>query len=788
MGPSPRKCRKFVVVAAAVLILAVGAPVSVRATNGSVSDDHVLAVAAAKAGAPRERLEVGDRFTVELRLTGRILDVAKVVWPETGKVVRVAVDQNGRTVDFDAAQRRENAARAARYGKLDPRLADKLDRLKPRKKLPVSVWVKAPDPPRRSSARSTPSQRLAAVEAAVTPAVRRVADAIARMGGSATTARAAPAVFAELNRGQIEALARRADVATIYGPEEYTLLLDDAGTTLKAYWVWGGGYTGLWGGGNTGAGTRVAVNEPGGVSDTNPFLNNATHPVVFYCSFPSVRCPRGKNTELDNAHASRVAGQIASTHPQFRGIAPSAALILSENTQSFFDDDVVDAIEWGVGNGADVTNMSWGKTCGGFETFMSRYVDWAVKHLRHTFTIAAGNNQCGDQTNEKVVAPGVAWSAITVGATNDKFDGWWANDEIASFSSHGNPDFAPGMEKPEVVAVGGNVCGTNLTGVDGLICSQGTSLAAPQVAGIVADMIARRPGQDAWPETNKAAILASAGHDITPGTSRDGVGEPVAIHADDTYRLGRFFNDTLGAGERPTLVDRNIDHKVPLSAGDRVRVAISWDSISDEESNDTLAGEDIDLRVLRPNGDLACYSVSVENAWELCEFTAPVTGTYTFRERVYSNPLAEATKVGMAYSIALNIPPYNPWWRVPNFCWGILQFPSGGGTFTVDTSNGPTYFDHYPAWPVDQWGREFVWSYHNDSPKTLTFSDTNPKIDLHAMRIPDCAADPISPTMLAHGSATLTVENASPGDYYFVADGRDGKATDLLDTFTLSVK
>ena len=522
------------------------------------------------------------------------------------------------------------------------------------------------------------------------------------------------------------------------------------------------------------------MNEPGGVSDTNPFLNNATHPVVFYCSSASVRCPRGKNTEVDDAHASRVAGQIASTHPQFRGIAPSAALILSENTQSFADADVVDAIEWGVGNGADVTNMSWGSRCGGVETFMSRYVDWAVKNLRQTFVIAAGNNQCG--TNEKVVAPGVAWSAITVGATNDAFDGFWANDTMASFSSHDNPDFAPGMEKPEVVAVGGNACSTNLTGVDTVICSAGTSLAAPQVAGVVADMISQRPGQDVWPETNKAAILASAVHDITPGTSRDGVGEPAAIHADTTYRFGRFFNDTMAKGQTA-----NIDHQVPLTAGQRVRVAISWDSISDKTSSDTLAGEDIDLHVLTPDGRVACSSISVLNAWELCEFTAGVTGTYTFRELPYDKPLAESTNVGMAYSIAWTAAP-NLWWRVPNFCWGA-QFPSGGGTYTVDTSNGPTYFDSNLG-GVNQSGREFVWYYHNSARRTLTFSDTNPDIDLRVLQISDCTADPISPTELASASNTLTLANAPPGDYYFVADGRngdDGKVRDLRDTFTLSI-
>jgi Subtilase family len=736
------------------------------AANGAAAGDQVLAAAAAKLRVPAGRLYVADRFRIELALTDRTLEVAKAVDMATSRVVAVAVDHNGRTVDFDAARQMEAAALRARDGKLDRTLTERLAKARPTEKIPVSVWIRIPDLSTRALPRASQDRRLDAVESAVAPSVEKVAKAIKDMGSPVTTPRAAPAVFAELNRGQINKLQRRSDVVAIYGPQDYRTHGDDAATTLRTHKVWPF---------NKGVGTRIAVNEPGGVSDTNPFLNNATHPVVFYCSSASVRCVHGKNLQFRGGHASRVAGQIASTHPQFRGIAPETALILSENA-GFADADVVDANEWGLGNGADVTNMSWGTTCGGFQDFKSRYVDWAVKHLRQTFVISAGNNDCG--TNEKVVAPGVAWSVITVGATHDSNDGFWANDTITTFSSHGNPDFAPGMEKPEVVAVGGIlnqgflICSTGLTGAD-LPCDFGTSLAAPQVAGIVALLIARRPGQDMWPETNKAAILASAFHDITPGTSRDGVGEPVAYLADDTYSSGRFFNDQMEKGRTA-----NLDHQVPLVAGQRVRVAISWDSISDKTGTDTLLGEDIDLHVLGPDGKLACVGISVDNAWESCEFTAPVTGTYTLRESPYSSPLAESTYIGMAYSI---------WYGFPNsFCSGAL-FPSGGGTYTVDTSNGPTYFDKYPGWNFDQSGREFVWQYNNPGTRTLTFTDTNQDIDLHAMRISDCGADPISPTMLASGSNTLTLTNAPPGTYYFVADGRNGTVDDMHDTFTLSV-
>jgi hypothetical protein len=521
-------------VSAAAMFLAIACSAENGGLNKTPAGDAGLVVAAAEVGVPPGRLDVVDRFTIQLPLTGATLEVTKALDRATDRAVTVAVDQNGRAVDFDAFQRGEAARLRALDGKLDRTLADRLKKARPTEKIPVSVWVRIPDLSTRKLPRTSPARRLDAVESAVAPKVQEVVEAIEDMGGSATTARAAPAVFAELNRGQIDKLQRRADVVAIYGQQDTRTLLDDAATTLRAHNVWPS---------NTGAGTRVAVNEGGGVSDTNPFLNNATHPVAFYCSSSSVTCPKGKNLQVDNAHASQVAGVIASTHSQRRGIAPSTALILSENVgNTNWDADVVAANEWGWGKGADVTNMSWGTVCGGMQTFMSRYVDWAVKNLPQTFIIGAGNNYCG--SNKKVIAPGVAWSAITVGAIDDVFDGFWANDTMWSDSSDDNPDFAPGMEKPEVVAVGGNVCSTDLSGV-GNLCFAGTSLAAPQVAGIVADMIAVRPNQTVWPETNKAAILASASHDIEPGTSRDGVGAPVASLAVDTYRFDRFFNDHM---------------------------------------------------------------------------------------------------------------------------------------------------------------------------------------------------------------------------------------------------
>jgi subtilisin family serine protease len=585
--------------------------------------------------------QIAGHVTLRYPLTGVTLNATKIVDPTTGEGYLEAADTQGRPADPAAAAAAEEEARAATFGKIDARLHAKLPAHRD-EGIPVSIWLNVPDPPvsREPAATTTAAEaaqarltdHLDAVQGHMAAQRRGVLNALTRMGVQAHEPLYAPAVFANLNRGQIQALSHHPDVSTIYGPEEYGRFQGDAATTERAYRVWAAG--------NLGAGlsSRPVVHEDDGVADFNPFLNNLTHPVIFWCSTPSGSCSVGKN--IDD-HASEVAGIIAATHPMFRGIAPSSQLIFSANFQSFdnpgFDARAVDAFEWARGNGGDPTNMSWGTFCGGFQTFMSRYVDWATRNLFATFVISAGNTgfatECGGTTNdEKVSAPGLAWSAITVGSQFDNNSGFWSGDGMSAFSRWRNPDFATGMEKPEVVAVGADVRTTDAAGGDHLTASgvSGTSFSAPQVAGQVALLLSRQPGQNQWPKTNKAAVLASAYHDIEAGTTRDGVGSVVMNNSDDTYRLNRFINDSA-AGSPLVASDfpRNWLDVLSLTAGQRVRVAIAWDSHSTGGGGTDVLGADIDLRVRHPdNSTIVCSSTSIENAWEMCEFTVPVTGTY----------------------------------------------------------------------------------------------------------------------------------------------------------------
>lgn len=726
--------------------------------------------------------QIADRTTVTYPLTGVRLEVMKVVNRASGEGYLEAVDARGNAVNLRAAAAAEERARLARYGKLDPHLHSRLESLPPTRRIPVSIWLNLPEPaltrrigfqPTAAAARQALASHLESMARDMAPARQGVVGMLARMGAQARQPRYAPAVFAELTAAQIEVVSKHPDVGVVYGPEEYGPTGDDASTTHKAFRVWETGNLGL------GQASRPVVHDDGAVSDINSFLNTP-HPVLFWCSSRTATCFKGKN--LEN-HASEVAGVIASTHPLYRGIAPSSQLILSANFQDFttpgFDARAVEAFEWARGNNGDPTTVAWGSSCGGFQTFFSRYLDWAQRNLFATFVVAAGNHpsSCATSTDDvKVAAPGLAWTAITVGSHSDANDGFWSNDLMSDFSDWVNPDFAPGMEKPEVVAVGADVVTTNIGGITAAGVN-GTTFAAAQVAGQVVLLLSRRPGQNTWPETNKAAVLVSAYHDIEGGLgdrARDGVGSPVMNISDDTYRLGRFRNDsgTAAAGSFPkTYLD-----VLSLTAGQRARAAVAWNALpSCTDSNAdgltdscaaTVLGADIDLQVRHPdNTTIVCASRTVENAWEMCEFNAPVTGKYDVIVTLFgSNPGWPGTFLGTAWSIR----------GLPNFCTAAPVVPGAGGTFALDTANGSTFFDSYAGWGFSQSGREEVLKLVLGGTKDIRVTDSNTRLDLHVMKITNCASDPLVRSIKGSGADSVFIDNATAGTYWIVVDGRDG--------------
>ena len=722
-----------------------------------------LTCAAAEPGGSEKMV---SRSVAKYPLTGVTLEVTKVLDPASGQAYSVAVDTQGKRRDVAQVEAEETKARFALYGKLNPRLHGKVSQMKEQDKIPVSIWLDVADPPLRrpqaeaamtaEAARAALSSHLDRVQNHMAPKRQGVLETLAQMGVSARVPKYGPAVFADLTPGQIRKISQHPEVATLYGPEEYTLFSDDGSTTHRAYRVWQAGNLGF------GTSSRPVVHEPDGVADYNPYLSNSKHPVIYWNS---------ENKNIDY-HATMVAGVIASTHPLYRGMAPNAQLILSANSQDWAAANLVDAAEWAIGNGGCPVNMSWGTLCGGDQTFESRYVDWATKNLWATFVISAGNmGVCGDAAEDpKVSSPGLAWSVITVGSQEDDNNGFWTGDSMSTWSRWVNPDFSTGMEKPEVVAVGEAVMTTDELGGDNLTPApgvNGTSFSAPMVAGQVTQILARRPGLNIWPEVNKATVLASAFHDIdTGGRSKDGVGAVMMNISDDTARLGRSISDSdAGFPLGPEDFPRQKLDVLNLQAGQRVRVAIAWDSWSTGGAGPDVLGADLDLQIRNPSNAVIAGSYSVSNAWELVDFTAPVTGLYDVLVNRFSSVANwPGTFLGIAWSI----------YSKPNFTSGYANVPATGGAFSVNTANGGTYFDAYPGVGWNESGRERVYRLQLTTTKDITVTDNNGSLDLFVLQFPSASADPLVPTVKAAGINSASVDNAPAGVYWIVVDGFGG--------------
>jgi hypothetical protein len=179
----------------------------------------------------------------------------------------------------------------------------------------------------------------------------------------------------------------------------------------------------------------------------------------------------------------------------------------------------------------------------------------------------------------------------------------------------------------------------------------GTSYAAPIVTGAGALLIQRDSGLDTWPEAEKAILIASALHNIEGDARRseiDGAGG-VDLAAADTIAANGWWN---GYTVTPEMFDasNNYDARtIHLYAGERVRVALAYDSNpSGDYTSDPLEG-DLDLHLLDASLTYVASSTGIDS-WEIIDYTVPSEGDYTVRIRNFGGGYSgsEYTYAGLA--------------------------------------------------------------------------------------------------------------------------------------------
>ncbi|SDX18035.1 serine protease [Arthrobacter sp. cf158] len=211
------------------------------------------------------------------------------------------------------------------------------------------------------------------------------------------------------------------------------------------------------------------------------------------------QCAAGEAGTKSSWHGTHVAGIIAAVADNGKGVAgvaPKSKVvpIRAIGTCGGYTSDIADGIRWAVGgtvtgvpanaNPARVVNLS----LGGKATCSTTYQN-AINFARSkgAVVVAAAGNENVDAAQ---VSPANCQNVITVAAST-------RTHAKADYSNFGSVDlYAPGGEMSKA-AVDGIVStlnnGTDRPGVEDYYLKEGTSMAAPHVAGVAALMLARMP-------------------------------------------------------------------------------------------------------------------------------------------------------------------------------------------------------------------------------------------------------------------------------------------------------
>ncbi|WP_460335703.1 S8 family serine peptidase [Actinoallomurus acanthiterrae] len=264
-----------------------------------------------------------------------------------------------------------------------------------------------------------------------------------------------------------------------------------------------------WKAGATGKGVKVAVLDTG-VDATHPDLKGQIAEQENFATGSTDTVDRfGHGTHV----AATIAGTGAAANGERKGVAPDSQLlvgkVLGDDGQGY-ESDVIKGMEWGASK-AKIVSMSLGSSVDDTPDPDSDPVAKAADDLTAQygtlFVVAAGND--GDYGDNTIGSPGIAPSALTVGAVDGK-------DTLASFSSRGGVLLKPDIAAPGVDIVAARAAGTTMgSPVDATYtAASGTSMATPHVAGAAADLLQKHPD---WTSARLKAALTSTAHAV-PGT------------------------------------------------------------------------------------------------------------------------------------------------------------------------------------------------------------------------------------------------------------------------------
>jgi len=284
----------------------------------------------------------------------------------------------------------------------------------------------------------------------------------------------------------------------------------------------------------TGRGVGVAVIDTGVEGDLPDFQTSQTNSASRVIA-SAVIDPNATAANDTYGHGTLVGGLIAGDGGyipagdplwgRYAGTAPDANLIsikISDDSGNATTLDAIYGLQFAVDHKSDynirVVNLSFRSTSA--QSYRTDPLDAAVEQawLDGIVVVAAAGN-LGTAPDAVSYAPANDPYVITVGAVDEQGTPTTNDDVPASWSSQGTTQ--DGFAKPDILAPGAHIastlapgsafaglCPPCVIGNNQYFQASGTSLAAPIVSGIAADLVAAHPG---WtPSMVKGAIVNTA--------------------------------------------------------------------------------------------------------------------------------------------------------------------------------------------------------------------------------------------------------------------------------------
>jgi uncharacterized membrane protein/subtilisin family serine protease len=353
----------------------------------------------------------------------------------------------------------------------------------------------------------------------------------------------------------------------------------------------------------TGKGVIVAVQDSG-VDGTHV---DFTGKKVYYKSYVG-----GADWTDSMAHGTHVAGTVLGTGQgqsgKYAGMAPEAGLIALQAFTSVISPEARSAatLKDAQDNGAYICTNSWGDPAvhGAYGSMAAAY----DKAVRDSDPQEPGNQSmivifaAGNEGFTGIREPATAKNVITVGATGNNVN--IDPDQIASFSSYGPTD--DGRRKPDVMAPGAQVTSCQAGTTNGYRAADGTSMAAPGVAGATAVIVQYyRDNNGAVPSPAMVKALLANGADIMsssyayPGNGQGWgrVNAQKSLLSNKTYQiLSDDQKVALKTGEQMIYNASVVTTSWPL------KVTLAWTDPPGTPSANRELVNDIDLELMSPSG------------------------------------------------------------------------------------------------------------------------------------------------------------------------------------------